>query len=77
VTEADPIREPRRHDSDVAAQAPARESVHVASPLKSSDRIIVASQRERPTAIGRPPLRQQKVRRIGAAASHSIRCAEN
>src|SRR5208282_5530500 len=32
VTKADPIREPRRHNSDVAAQATARESVHAASP---------------------------------------------
>ncbi|MOA52919.1 hypothetical protein D3C78_1763000 [compost metagenome] len=33
VTKADPVREPRRHKSDVAAKATAGESVHVASPL--------------------------------------------
>lgn len=33
VTKADPVRESRRHDADVAAQATARESVHAASPL--------------------------------------------
>src|SRR5687767_10254832 len=36
VTKADPVRESRRHDSDVAAQATAGEPVHAASPLKSS-----------------------------------------
>jgi hypothetical protein len=29
VTKADPVRETRRHDSDVAAKATSRESVHV------------------------------------------------
>src|SRR5436190_22127636 len=38
VTKADPVWESRRHDSDVAAQATAGESVHAASPLKSSGR---------------------------------------
>jgi hypothetical protein len=33
VTNADAIGEPRRHDSNVAAEATARESVHAASPL--------------------------------------------
>jgi hypothetical protein len=33
VTKADPVWESRRHNSDVAAQATARESVHAASPL--------------------------------------------
>src|SRR6266498_2997315 len=40
VTKADPVWESRRHDSDVAAQATARESVHAASPLKSSGRNV-------------------------------------
>jgi hypothetical protein len=40
VTNADPVWESRRHNSDVAAQATARESVHVASPLKSSGRNV-------------------------------------
>ncbi len=34
VTKADPVWESRRHNSDVAAQATAGESVHAASPLK-------------------------------------------
>jgi hypothetical protein len=33
VTKADPVWESRRHNSDVAAQATAGESVHAASPL--------------------------------------------
>jgi hypothetical protein len=33
VTKADPVWESRRHNSDVAAQATASESVHAASPL--------------------------------------------
>src|SRR5437016_9781152 len=40
VTKADPVWESRRHNSDVAAQATARESVHAASPLKSSGRNV-------------------------------------
>src|SRR5580765_273003 len=38
VTKADPVWESRRHNSDVAAQATAGESVHAASPQKSSGR---------------------------------------
>jgi hypothetical protein len=38
VTKANPVWASRRHDSDVAAQAAAGESVHAASPLKSSGR---------------------------------------
>jgi hypothetical protein len=38
VTEADPVWESRFHNSDVAAQATARESVHAAEPPKSSGR---------------------------------------
>jgi hypothetical protein len=34
VTKADPVWESRRHNSDVAAQATAGESVHAASLLK-------------------------------------------
>jgi hypothetical protein len=34
VTKANPVWESRRHNSDVAAQATARESVHAAPPLK-------------------------------------------
>jgi hypothetical protein len=37
VTKSDPIWETRRHNSDVAAQATAGESVHAESPPKSSD----------------------------------------
>src|SRR5213080_2689671 len=40
VTKADPVGESRRHNSDVAAKATARESVHAASPLKSSGRNV-------------------------------------
>src|SRR5690606_40953570 len=36
VTDADPVRKPGRHNSDVAAKATASESVHAASPLKSA-----------------------------------------
>src|SRR5213079_670092 len=40
VAKADPVWESRRHNSDVAAQATARESVHAASPLKPSGRNV-------------------------------------
>ncbi len=40
VTKADPVWGTRRHNSDAAAQATARESVHAASPPKSSGRKI-------------------------------------
>src|SRR5437868_11275523 len=40
VTKADPVWESRRHNSDVAAKATARESVHTATPLKSSGRNV-------------------------------------
>jgi hypothetical protein len=40
VTKADPVWESRRHNSDVAAQATAGETVHAASPLKSSGRNV-------------------------------------
>jgi hypothetical protein len=35
MTQADPIRRTRRHNSDVPAQATAGESLHAASPLES------------------------------------------
>jgi hypothetical protein len=35
VTKTDPVRAPRGHKSDIAAQAPAGESVHAASPPNS------------------------------------------
>ncbi|SIT54107.1 hypothetical protein BQ8794_140252 [Mesorhizobium prunaredense] len=38
MTNADPVWESRRHNPDVAAQATASESVHAASPPKSSGR---------------------------------------
>src|SRR5882724_9745856 len=38
VTKADPVRTSRRHNSHVAAQATAGESVHAASPLRSRGR---------------------------------------
>ena len=38
VTKADPVGEPRRHNSDAAAKATAGESVHAASTLKSIKR---------------------------------------
>jgi hypothetical protein len=38
VAKADPVRKSRRHKSDIAAQATASESVHAASPSKSSGR---------------------------------------
>ena len=40
VTKADPVWESRRHNSDVAAQATARDLIHAASPLKSSGRNV-------------------------------------
>ena len=40
MTKADPVWGSRRHDSDIAAQATARESVHAASPLKSNGRNV-------------------------------------
>src|SRR5262249_43083320 len=40
VTKPDPVWESRRHNSDVAAKATARESVHAASPPKSSGRSV-------------------------------------
>ena len=40
VTEADPIWESQRHNSDVAAKTTTRESVHAASPLRSSGRNV-------------------------------------
>src|ERR1700724_4921742 len=44
VTKADPVWESRRCNSNVAAQAAARESVHAASPLKSSGRNVYNEQ---------------------------------
>src|SRR5450631_2463753 len=59
VTKADPVWESRSLNSDVAAQATARESVHAASPLKSSGRNVYneprpASMRDAPafSAVG-------------------------
>jgi hypothetical protein len=40
VTKADPVWASRRHNSDVAAKATAGESVHAASPPKSSSRNV-------------------------------------
>src|SRR5438045_662739 len=40
VTKADPVWESRRHNSDVAAKATAGESIHAASPLRSSGRNV-------------------------------------
>jgi hypothetical protein len=48
VTKADSVGESRCHDSDVAAQATAGESVHVASPLESSGRNVYNEPVERP-----------------------------
>jgi hypothetical protein len=45
VTKADPVWESRRHNSDVAAKATARESVHAVSPLKSSGRNVYDERR--------------------------------
>src|SRR6266446_1021632 len=57
VTKADPVWESRRHNSDVAAQATARESVHAASPPKSSGRNVYnearrASMKDAPVSSG-------------------------
>ncbi|WP_449867054.1 hypothetical protein [Nisaea nitritireducens] len=38
VTNANPIRKPRRHNPDIAAQAAAGKTVHVVPPLKSNGR---------------------------------------
>ena len=40
---ADPIGESRRHDSHVAAQATAGESLHAASPLNQTDETFVTN----------------------------------
>jgi hypothetical protein len=40
VTKADPVGASRRHQSNAAAQATARESVHAASPLNSSSEMF-------------------------------------
>src|SRR5436309_7170956 len=39
VTKADPVWPSRRHNPDIAAQATAHESVHAASPLRSSGEV--------------------------------------
>src|SRR5438874_5412814 len=61
VTKADPVWESRRHNSNVAAKATAGESVHAASPLKSSGRNVYnehrrASCRNRDRVRSRLPL---------------------
>src|SRR6478752_7354404 len=43
VTEADPVWASRRHKSDVAAKATARESVHAASPLNQVARMFTTT----------------------------------
>jgi hypothetical protein len=47
VTEADPVWLPRRHNTQIAAQATAGELVHAPSPLKSSEQHRVVSVRSR------------------------------
>src|SRR5438105_5092020 len=47
VTNADPVWDARRHNSDIAAKATARESVHPASPPKPSGRNVYASATRR------------------------------
>jgi hypothetical protein len=49
VTKADPVWESRRHNSDVATRATARESVHAASPLNSSERNVYNEPRRAST----------------------------
>src|SRR5215831_9963048 len=53
VTKADPVGESRRHNSDVAAQATARESVRDESPLKPSGRNVYNEPRGGGEALGR------------------------
>ncbi len=48
MTKTDPVRLPRRHEPDVAAEATARESVHVVSPQKLRN----ARMRRKPQRIG-------------------------
>ena len=48
VTKADPVRESRRHNPDLAAQAAARDPIHAASPLKPSDRSVYSEPRSPP-----------------------------
>src|SRR5207237_3960679 len=48
LANGDPVGESRRHNSDVAAKAAARESVHAASPLKSSGRNVYNEPRRAP-----------------------------
>src|SRR5688572_18276194 len=56
VTKADPVWGPRRHNSDVAAQATAGEAVHAASPLNSSGRTsLVGSVRPSRRSYRPPP----------------------
>ena len=62
VTKADPVGEPRRLDPNVAAQATARESVHAASPLKSSGR-DVDNEPRRASMKDAPAFRLQALQR--------------
>jgi hypothetical protein len=48
VTKADPVWGSRRRNSDLAAQATARDSIHAASPLKSSVGMFTTNPVERP-----------------------------
>jgi hypothetical protein len=64
VTNADPIWKSRRHNSDVAAQTTAGESVHAASPPKSSGREWIPVDSGPPA---RHRLREDAVRRAATA----------
>ena len=55
VTKADPVWESRRLNSDVAAQATARESVDAASPLKSSGRNVYNEPRRASMKVDSAP----------------------
>src|ERR1700704_2608199 len=72
VTKADAVRESRRHNSDVAAKASARESIHASSPLKSSGRFVGLRMR---AANGRRHdlVRNVKVPDRGAPACSELR----
>ena len=85
VTKADPVWESRRHNSDVAAQATAGESVHAASPLKSSGRNglqrtalslhCIALLADRPSSVLMPRLIDQPIAWFGTRDSASTRGA--
>jgi hypothetical protein len=65
VTKADPVWESRRHNSDVAAQATAGESVHAASPLNRET--PYRSGRNRSSQVGSGPMIEESIKKVHLA----------